>query len=270
MLATDVFQLLNSTNTEMIEQRCYARVGILGNPSDGYAGKTLSSTIENFGATIRVKKHGTVRFEPNPIGDQNEFTGFEDFLSSIKSNGYDGGIKLLMATTKMFWDALREERIIVPVSSLRGFSMSYETDVPRQLGLAGSSAICTAAFRALMAWYGVPTAMIPNSRLAGYVLRAEQQELGIAAGLQDRVSQAFDRPVFMDFTPEAFKTNNGTCGMYEPLPDSSIDFFNSKMFLLFPSDKERIRDATQGKSSARFTRPFESVGRRAIRSCVRR
>ena len=133
--------MVNSSSVETIEKRCYARVGILGNPSDGYAGKTLSSTIENFGATVYMKKNNGIRFEPNPIGDQNEFVGFEEFLSNVKSNGYDGGIRLLMATTKVFWDALRAEHIIVPDSSKRGFSMRYETNIPRQLGLAGSSAV---------------------------------------------------------------------------------------------------------------------------------
>jgi glucuronokinase len=38
--------------------------------------------------------------------------------------------------------------------SSRGFSLRYHTTVPRQVGLAGSSAIVTAIVRALLVFYG--------------------------------------------------------------------------------------------------------------------
>ena len=38
----------------IIEQRAYARAGLLGNPSDGYYGKTISITVKNFGAHITL------------------------------------------------------------------------------------------------------------------------------------------------------------------------------------------------------------------------
>jgi glucuronokinase len=50
--------------------------------------------------------------------------------------------------------------------------------------------------KALMSFYGVA---IPKPLLANQVLKVETQELKISAGLQDRVAQAFETPVFMDF-----------------------------------------------------------------------
>ena len=57
------------------------------------------------------------------------------------------------------------------------------------MGLAGSSAIVTAALRCLMDFYGVTAADVPRHRLPQLVLDVERAELGIQAGLQDRVVQ---------------------------------------------------------------------------------
>jgi len=38
----------------IIETRAYARAGLLGNPSDGYFGKTISVIVRNFGASITL------------------------------------------------------------------------------------------------------------------------------------------------------------------------------------------------------------------------
>ena len=248
---------------EHLVETSHARVGLLGNPSDGYAGKTLSSTIDNFCATVEMEAFERVEFVPHPVGDCLEFGDLRDLSVFLRRNGYDGGIRLLMATSKTFWDALKEEKIeLSPTVASRGFKMKYSTAVPRQLGLAGSSAICTAVFRALMRWYGVPFSAIPPERLAGYVLRAEQKELGIAAGLQDRVAQAYDCPVFMDFTPPAFAAHNGKHGSYTALPPMSAGFFTDRLFLLFPLAKQDGDDDDNKKDEAKSSGKVHSPVRK--------
>jgi len=37
-----------------VSDSCYARVGLMGNPSDGFKGKTLSFLLENFKATVHI------------------------------------------------------------------------------------------------------------------------------------------------------------------------------------------------------------------------
>ena len=69
-----------------------------------------------------------------------------------------------------------------------GFKLSYSTTIPQHSGLAGSSAIITAALNCLLQWYGVEDAW-PARERPTFVLRVEQEELGIAAGLMDRVAQ---------------------------------------------------------------------------------
>lgn len=75
-------------------------------------------------------------------------------------------------------------------------AVRWSTTIPREVGLAGSSAIVTATIRALCALHAVE---IARERLPGLVLAVEVEELGIAAGLQDRVAQAYGGLTFMDF-----------------------------------------------------------------------
>jgi glucuronokinase len=67
--------------------------------------------------------------------------------------------------------------------------MSYTTNIPRHSGLAGSSAIITAAFNCLLEWFEVQDSFKVQERPT-FVLNVEKQELGIMAGLMDRVVQA--------------------------------------------------------------------------------
>jgi mevalonate kinase len=96
------------------------------------------------------------------------------------------------------------------------FRFEVRSTIPRLVGLAGSSAIVTATIRALAAAHGVE---IPPHLLASLVLSAERDELGIPAGLQDRVVQAYEGLVAMDFSPAAMQSElDLRYGRYQPLP----------------------------------------------------
>ena len=75
-------------------------------------------------------------------------------------------------------------------------AVRWSTTVPREVGLGGSSAIVTATVRALCAAHG--HALAPDD-LAEMVLAVEVEDLGIAAGPQDRYAQAHEGLVLMDF-----------------------------------------------------------------------
>jgi glucuronokinase len=77
-----------------------------------------------------------------------------------------------------------------------GFALSYSSSVPGEVGLAGSSALVVAALRALCTAFDV---RLTPDELALVALEAETEELGIAAGPQDRVVQAHGGLVMMDF-----------------------------------------------------------------------
>ena len=71
----------------------------------------------------------------------------------------------------------------------RNFTLSYDTNVPRQVGLAGSSAIITSALRCLMAFFNLTESDLPKTERPSFILDIEKEELNINAGLQDRVVQ---------------------------------------------------------------------------------
>jgi glucuronokinase len=81
------------------------------------------------------------------------------------------------------------------------------------VGLAGSSAIIVATLRCLMEFYGIEITPRVQPSL---VLAVETEELGIAAGLQDRVIQVYEGVVFMDFSRDGMQSVCGyPCGRYE-------------------------------------------------------
>lgn len=78
----------------------------------------------------------------------------------------------------------------------RGFTASVESSIPFQAGLSGSSAIITAALRAWNAWFGLG---LSRMRIAELAWRTEQERLGVRAGPLDRLVQAHEGLVRMEF-----------------------------------------------------------------------
>ncbi|MEF8787463.1 MAG: GHMP kinase [Planctomycetota bacterium] len=193
--------------------QCCARIGLVGNPSDGYNGKTIAVAIRNFWAEATVYESPRVELRPAPQ-DQSNFESVEEMLHNIACTGYYGGIRLLKAAVKKFVEYHRHDGIDLPD---RNFTLQYKTNIPRQVGLGGSSAIITAVMRALSRFYDAP---IPRHILPNVVLAAETEELQLSAGLQDRVVQAYGGAVYMDFDEE-FMEERGY-GRYEQLDRSTL------------------------------------------------
>lgn len=193
-----------------ISQRAYARAGLLGNPSDGYHGKTISIIVRNFSADVRFTESDQLCLVPSPE-EEPVFNSPEELVKQINDHGYYGGVRLLKAAIKRFSEFCRATNRALPEHN---FTMAYAANIPRQVGLAGSSAIVTAAMRGLMDWYGIE---IQPHLLASLTLSAEL-ELGIPAGLQDRVIQAYEGLVYMDFDESKMKSQDGLeFGVYEQL-----------------------------------------------------
>jgi len=192
----------------VIRKTAHARAGLIGNPSDGYYGKTISFIIRDFGATVTLFESPELHIEPNDR-DHSVFGSIEQLVRDVKQHGYYGGIRLLKATVKRFYEWCLKESI--PLHG-RNFTLRYESNVPPQVGMAGSSAIICACLRALMEFYGVE---IPKHTQPGVILGVENDELKIPAGLQDRVIQVYEGVVFMDFNRGHLEKEG--CGIYEEL-----------------------------------------------------
>jgi hypothetical protein len=63
--------------------KAYARIGFLGNPSDGYYGKTISFLLENFSATVSLEPSDTLKFVPSQEHDPQDFPSLEALVSHL-------------------------------------------------------------------------------------------------------------------------------------------------------------------------------------------
>lgn len=181
----------------IIETQVHARAGLVGNPSDMYGGKVLSFIIKDFSTRVRLWESPRLTFRLHPQHDRTEFDDLQDLVHSVNRHGYYGMQRLLLATCRRFAEYCEQRGIALRRAS---FTLEYETDIPRQSGLGGSSAIIIAALKALLRFYRVPHGAVPERELADLALSVETKELRIAAGPQDRVVQAYGGLTYMDFS----------------------------------------------------------------------
>lgn len=200
----------------IIHTKSYARIGLVGNPSDGFYGKTLSCAIRNFWAEVTLWESPTLQIIPHKEFDSMEFSNLGELYEIATHDGYYGGIRLLYASCKKFYEYCLEHNVELSDSK---FTISYDTNIPRQVGLGGSSAIIGAVIKALMKFHNIDYSIIPKPMLPNFLLSIEKDELLIKAGLQDRVVKVYGGTVFMDFSEELMKTRGH--GNYEQI-DSKL------------------------------------------------
>jgi len=167
------------------------RIGLLGNPSDVCAGAGLSLTFDDFEASACLAPRAAGWRLRGPATELE--TDSLRALLEDEAGGHDlsGGLELLAAACIRFADWYLD-------GELPPLELSFASNIPRQVGLAGSSAIIMATLRALATHAGVAHDPFRLSELA---LSAETELLGIGAGPQDRVAQAYEGLMRMDFTP---------------------------------------------------------------------
>ena len=158
--------------------RAFARAALLGNPSDGFGGKTLGFTFAELEAEVT-------------LGSADDHASDRD----------EDARRLVEATVARF--RRRHATDLPPLSG------AVRTQIPREVGLGGSSAIITATLRALCAMTAVD---LDPATIAATALAVETEDLGIAAGPQDRLIQAHEGLLFMDFSGSAA----GRCEQLDP------------------------------------------------------
>lgn len=226
------------TESQPVSAKAYARAGLLGNPSDGFFGKTVSFAIGEYWAEVHLTPHTTLTIDV-PTGV--EFESLEHLHREVAERGYYGAERLIKAALKRFFEFCSGRNLLHPSC----FKLSFQSNVPRQVGMAGSSAIITAALRALMAWYDVD---IAPYLLASLTLSVEQ-ELGIPAGLQDRVIQAYQGLVSMDFTESSMQRKHGlSFGRYEPLPPANL----TNVYVAFATNASQPTEVLHNDLRKRF------------------
>ena len=178
-----------------------ARIGILGNPSDGYNGQCISSLARNWRARCILTPHEnrwdfSLKFT---CGDEKlECKSLSDLAENPPELGDDGLSRLVLGSLIHFQEDCVASGLAIEAS---GFQLELDTDIPRQVGLAGSSAVITAVIRCMLTHHGLGTALPPHA-VADMVLKVETDRLNIHGGLQDRLPQAYNRMLHMDFREE--------------------------------------------------------------------
>ena len=158
------------TSIPTVEGVALPRVGLLGNPSDGFGGRCLAFTFDGFRATVRLRL-------------QQDTTDVQVFGPT--------GLRSLVTA------GLQEAQAVglAPNAGV-GLQIEIETSIPRQVGLSGSSAVIVALFRALEQLHH---RRLPPGELAACAWRVESERMGIACGPLDRAVQVVEGLVHLDF-----------------------------------------------------------------------
>ncbi len=179
----------------------------MGNPSDGYGGKTLSAIIKNFTAEVTLTESEKLYIAPDPY----QFDSVKTLQQHIRQDGYYGASRLFKATLNVFARYFNTHKNSQALQA--NFTVSYQTNIPRMVGLAGSSALIVAMLKALIKFYALE---VDQRILPSLALAVERDELKIGGGLQDRVIQIYEGLVAMDFADMEL-VGGYFCGRYQCL-----------------------------------------------------
>lgn len=230
----------------IIHTRSYPRAALIGNPSDGYFGKTIAFVFSNFCAEVILYETPELEIQPQER-DRSVYKDIHGLHHDVQMYGYYGGIRLLKASIKKFLEYCQSNRVVLDE---RNFTIRYSSSIPNRLGLAGSSAIITACMKALMEFYHIK---IPKPLLANIVLSVETEELALGAGLQDRVAQAYEKPVFMDFNQEIMEKRG--FGHYETFDAELL----SNIYIAYDTRLSEGSEVLHNNLRERFNRGEQDV-----------
>ncbi|XP_056905671.1 uncharacterized protein LOC130534959 isoform X1 [Takifugu flavidus] len=244
---------------EPIVCRSYARVGLMGNPSDGFNGKTIAMSVSNFWAEVTLVESAALVLVPHPLNDPTAFGSLQDLFCISRKEGYLGGLRLLQATCKKFYQFCSNQGIAL---TKQNFTLRYDTNIPRQVASFLLSAIVSATLKCLMKFYSITDNDLPKPIRANFILNVETDELFITAGLQDRVVQVYEGLVYMDFSRTLMDEHG--YGSYVSMDMGALPPF-WLAYLSDPSDSGRIHSNIRqrwlsGSSSCQSSDPAEGGG----------
>lgn len=227
----------------IVEFKSFARAGLLGNPSDGYHGKAIAVSVRNFAATVSLTDAKRTSIDTSE-DESHSFSDLLEMSEHIGRCGYYGGRRLMRATIKRFVDTCVENNVSL---SARNFSLRYSTNIPRSVGLAGSSALITATLKCLVRFYEID---FDNDLLASMALSVEKDLLNIPAGLMDRVIQMREGIVFMDFGESAYRNLNGfEAGTYSNIESR---WLSERLFLAWADEAAEPTEVLHNRLRERY------------------
>ncbi len=156
------------------------RCGIIGNPTDMYGGSVLSCSM-NLRATVAITPADNLILETG--GQTCQIKTQADL--SPKKDRFDLARAIL--------DYMR-----LPPLNCR---IHYDSEIPMQSGMAGSTALVVALVQALLVWQGEEINRYQLAERARYI---ELNNLKVVCGYQDAYMTTFGGLRFMDFQGKQF------------------------------------------------------------------
>jgi galactokinase/mevalonate kinase-like predicted kinase len=161
----------------MIRASAPGRAGIIGNPTDGYGGTVVSTSLAER-ATARIVPADetvlTICGQSERIGDRSDLRLTGSFTDVAK------------AVLTVFDTALAG----------RGFHLEAETQIPMRAGLAGSTAMLVAILGAVLRWVELP---LNRWEIAEAARKIEFDIMKVTCGFQDQYMAVFGGLNCMDF-----------------------------------------------------------------------
>jgi glucuronokinase len=191
--------------SSLVEQRqisrtVTARIGLLGNPSTGFGGAAIAIPLPNFRCSAIVTPSSSGVIEISTLRDTVlGCSSLTDFVAAVDRFGYYGEDRLIRAAVRAFADLVPRDGQAMHST----FRIETRTDIPRQVGFAGSSAIVVACIQGLAQYFGVS---MDKDEIALQSLWVETKRLGVSAGIMDRVVQVYEAPIFVDAKSVPAKT----------------------------------------------------------------
>jgi galactokinase/mevalonate kinase-like predicted kinase len=181
-----------------------ARANLIGNPSDLYGGAVLACSVP-----LRAR----VELEP---------AGALELVS--------GGVSLRVASDadlELRGDVFDVARAVLrAVGRVEPCCIRFETEIPMQSGLGGSTALQVALLRALRAWRGERRAGLHE--LAELARAIERRVMGVRCGYVDQYMCAFGGLRYVDLRGKEHETPEDTHPFATveelPVPDAGLPF----------------------------------------------
>jgi glucuronokinase len=192
--------------------RVPARVGLVGNPSDGHGGAVLAAIVDAWVAeVVATTVPDVVRLRSRSAGDV-EWSSRAALVADADARRTDAPHGIVLAALAALDDHLD--------GGLPGVEVTWSSGVPRSVGLAGSSAIAVAVIEAVGALAGGP---VDPRRVAALALEAEVRWMGIPAGWQDRIVQAHRGAVLVDAGDMSTSIDGRAVPAVRRLPGFTLD-----------------------------------------------
>lgn len=138
--------------------------------------------------------------------------------------------------------------------------MSYETDVPRSSGLAGSTALLAAIVACLLVLRGEQDRLSDSVAISELVRDIERNEAGIVCGFQDAYMVVHGGARFLDFAGK-HPVEPGPVGK---VTDASL----GDRFLLITTGVQRLSGSVHGPIAERWLNGDEDVRLRVVRAAT--